>query len=210
MDNFFAGGIDGGRYKPPSTEYLASVASDIVRKWEEFLHNMNEVLVSAEPGVLILPEGADMRDYYRCNYHDIIQVVARVRKRVVDIECFHEGMKTSECKILGLYTYWLSRIKPFFIEDSVTEEGEIYYFTKDFASKVNAEFGYYYLCIMLSNLANSLGLTMDLEGMDPRLYNELVYNMQYRSITPESMMLLVEFMAGHMIPNFYKIWETLS
>jgi len=193
------GSIDNEKiYRPPSDTYVMEVCSSIINVWEDFLRIMNRN-ACRNGKITLLPDGV-IKDYYHLNRYGLKSIVYQVEKRKVYYHCFHNGMDITECKAIGLYTFWLNQIKPFFLNEKGSDGNT--YFDVDFIETVNSKFAYYFMCTMLANLAEQINMPFKVVDNKSHLYKEFAYSLQFRAISQESLMIMTELIAGVLIEGY--------
>lgn len=115
------------------------------------------------------------------------EVFERVHQREDYFERYHNGLKMSNYKEIGLIAYWLVKLKPFYLEEG--------YFDDFFCFRINEEFALYFIFNSVARYATEQGNKYSLKRVDTELYNELLYTMQYRDLSKEAYGCIVELIS---------------
>ena len=118
-------------------------------------------------------------DYF-VSRRDLIDMIIRVDKRDAYFHCFHD-MEINERKQAALYAYWILKFRPFTIIDNRCLD-------KENESTVNEAFAIYIICSILFYSKKLESTTAKKETF----YKKLMYAFRYRSISIDSILLLVE------------------
>jgi hypothetical protein len=150
----------------------------IAKIWEQFIEGIKD------------PElpSSEQKQLFSVNSHKLKEIVIRVNKKAAYFQFFHKDMKISEYKEAAFYAFWIIKWKPF----SLSKEFKPY---EQFAAKVNEEFALYYILTTLKNIAQHESKSTDLDELGESMYRELVYSFQYRDISKDAMILIVELIA---------------
>ncbi len=213
MSQSIAGFIKNNKYYPPKNDYIEDRVKSLYSIWEDFLLCMNKAEVIKNPltkngisnplGVHQIPSDSSIKNYYYVNNGKLIDSINQVDRRIQYYLCFHNDMEISECKVFGLYAFWLNRLKPFFLSDYVSDGKK--YFSQSFVDSVNEEFSFYFLCAMLKNLSEQLQKSFKMNAISDNLYKEFVYSLKSRAIYQEAMMMIAELMASCLIEGYSDI-----
>jgi hypothetical protein len=114
---------------------------------------------------------------YHVSGADIIDVIVRVDKRRAYFHIFH-GMAINECKIAGLYVYWLLKFRPILIYDERYKK----------ETDINEEFA---LVLMFAALTR-LGKIKGAIPIKSPYIKELLYSFRFRNISIDSMIILAD------------------
>ena len=153
---------------------IKSAMEAVLDIWEQFVVGIKSEDVSGET-----------HELYSVNLDVLRDIVVRVNKREAYFQIFHNSMKMSEYKELALYAFWIVKLRPFTL---------LQHF-EPFAGKENAEFALFYIFYVLKNIAERESQHTDLESLGDPIYREIVYSFQYRDISKEALILIVELIA---------------
>lgn len=90
----------------------------------------------------------------------------------------------SDFKEIGLIAYWIVKFKPYHLNATV--------FNEAFALRINEEFALYFIFNAIAKYTKGKGENYHVDRINPDLYNELLYTMQYRDLSKEAYGCIVE------------------
>lgn len=125
-------------------------------------------------------------DVYYVNILALREVFERVHQREDYFTRYH-AIEMSNYKEAGLIAFWITKLKPFHLKAECFDE--IY------DLKVNEEFALYYIFNTVSKYIKEQGNKYVVGKITPKLYNELLYTMQYRDLSKEAYGCIVELLA---------------
>jgi hypothetical protein len=160
----------------------------ITQIWEKFITKVyptykNDTLYPTKEIV----DEIELQRLYSVNLDILKDIVIRVNKRDAYFRYFHNNMRMSEYTETALYAFWIVSLKPF----SLSQE----YFDPCFTGRINEEFSLYYIFTLLCNIANHEAKNAYVSKLGEDMYREIVYSLQYRDISKEALMLIVELLA---------------
>lgn len=129
-------------------------------------------------------------DFQQVSYINVIglrEIFERVHQREDYFERYHKKLKMSNYKEIGLIAFWIVKLKPFHLKEE--------YFDEFFDFRVNEEFALYFIFNSIAQYAKELNKNYSLKKIDPDLYNELLYTMQYRDLSKEAYGAIVELLS---------------
>ena len=111
----------------------------------------------------------------------LAEIVRRVDKRKAYFSYFHKGMTINELKETSLYAYWIIKFHPFALSDKRYEaSSKMAYLNESFA-----------IYLITGAVAGARGIRK-LDFVEKSYGWKLCYSFRYRSLTMDSLMLLVE------------------
>jgi len=143
----------------------------IMKNWEAFVRNHDKSLVMD-------------KDMF-VNKRNIIEVAHRVDKRKAYYSIFHTIDNTSECREIGLLSYWICTLKPFFV---AKEESPLY-------GCPNEMFVLYLMMAMIKRIFLKQYPDEKFKPLNERLIKELVNKFKYCDMSREAMIACVELLA---------------
>lgn len=120
----------------------------------------------------------------------VMSIIAKVDQRKRYFEYFH-NIKMSEFKEVALIAFWYIKLRPI----SVCSTDESVRNSKIFAA-INEKLALYYIFSTYRKMLKKFALPTDPLDKLPRAFiNEILYSFEYRDISKEALILLVESMA---------------
>jgi len=113
---------------------------------------------------------------YNVDVRAIVEIITRVDKRTAYYSFFHDGNQIHEMKRVGIFVYWLLKLKPITIID---EKQRAFDFNENFA-----------LSLIYSGLMK-LGKMQTVPAKDSAIHKYLLYALKYRELPQDSVMTLV-------------------
>ena len=153
------------QYQEMPPREIETIMSSILKTWDQFIKGIKNKEASSEH-----------QDLFNVNLDTLGEIVIRANR----------SPKNSEYKKTALYAFWLVKLKPFSLSKGHFEPYDPY------AAKVNEEFAMYFILSVLKNIAVSKSKNTNLDDLGEGMYREIVYAFQYRDISQEAMMLIVE------------------
>ena len=159
----------------------------LLNLWYEFLKKsipayINECSDLGQPCEVLAKCKAEDTCYV--NVFVLREVFERTHQREDYFERYHEHLKMSNFKEIGLIAFWIAKLKPFHLKAD--------YFEDFFDAKINEEFALYFIFNAVARYAKERNKTYKVGRIDSELYNELLYTMQYRDLSKEAYGCLVE------------------
>jgi len=125
-------------------------------------------------------------DRVEANVKTLKDIVIRVHKRQAYIYCFHDRMKPNEYKISALYTFWILKLRPYWVA-IIDGDDEDYL---DIATRIN-EFIALYIVLSIVKEFNAHFIKNG-RGLLDDYIDELLYSFRYRDISKEAMYLMFD------------------
>jgi len=164
-------------YKPEDFPEFTQPDSSIVSAWlkrlkDYFLHN-----VIAALGIQDITE----LKYHR---HVLYEIFTRIEKRRVYFHIYHKGMEMGEINEGALLCFWILKLMPFQMKGVS-------------ASLLNTKIAYIVFVNLLHYVVNKSNKTADAGSklhvnIKKKLMDDLLYAFQYRDLSKEAIMALVE------------------
>lgn len=125
-------------------------------------------------------------EVYYVNTLALREVFERVHQRDDYFARYH-SIEMSNYKETGLIAFWITKLKPFHLKAE--------YFDEIYDLKINEEFALYYIFNTVARYIKEQGNEYVVGKITPKLYNELLYTMQYRDLSKEAYGCIVELLA---------------
>lgn len=196
------GKVGENNYIPLNSDELKKNILAIENCWKEFISKVTQEYNKD------IEHPIDVE--YEVNALSLRELVERVHQRKDYFIRYHNGMKMSEFKEIGLNMFWLAKFKPFNITGNKYEDSV--------SISINEDFAMFYMLSALKNLSEELRkiyakeieegklvLLYDSDKLSGNLYDEILYSLCFRDIPKEAMGVLVELVANIVIPDIYKI-----
>lgn len=139
------------------------------------------------------------------NESKVLAIIAKVDQRKKYYEYFH-GLEMSEFKEVGLICFWYIKLKPICIsskERSVKDDGEL--------DAINEKLALYFIISTFRNILRRNNIsTKVIDGLPKAYLREILYSFEYRDISKETMVLLIESIAVFLGLNPYQESEELE
>lgn len=133
--------------------------------------------------------GYDPSDLY-VNEKSVLSIIAKVAQRSKYFQYFH-GLNMSEFKEVSLICFWYIKLKPICIaNDSNSKRQSLEY------EAINEKLALYYLLSTYRSMLGKQNLpTTVLDNLPKEYIREILYSFEYRDISKEALILLVESIA---------------
>lgn len=133
--------------------------------------------------------GYDSKDLY-VNEKAVLSVIAKVDQRKKYFQYFH-GLDMSEFKEVSLICFWYIKLKPICISDKNDSNKQ----SAEFEA-INEKLALYYILSTYRNMLEKQKLsTKVLDNLPKEYLKEIIYSFEYRDISKEALILLVESIA---------------
>ncbi len=152
----------------------------IIVLWEQFLQRAYKNYVKSD----FKDKELSISTLYRVNLFGLREVFERTHQREDYFYRYHNELKMSNFKEIGLIAFWIAKLKPFRLNENVL--GEAY------SLRINEEFALFFVFNSISIYAEKHEEKVDLHMINKDLYNEILYTMQYRDLSKEAYGCLVE------------------
>lgn len=131
----------------------------------------------------------DPNDLY-VNEKTVLSVIAKVDQRKKYFQYFH-GLDMSEFKEVSLICFWYIKLKPICISNDSDSKRQSVGF-----EAINEKLALYYLLSTYRSMLNKQNLsTKVLDNLPGEYIKEILYSFEYRDISKEALILLVESIA---------------
>lgn len=159
--------------------------TQIVELWRTFMKNTgpkyDERFGSSESKRV---STMNVDELYDVNLFALKECFEKVHQREDYFKRYHDRLKMSDFKEIGLIAFWLTKFKPFHLNKDL--------FRDAFAMRINEQFALYFIFNAVSRYANEQETNCNVERINSDLYNELLYTMQYRDLSKEAFGCIVE------------------
>lgn len=172
-----------GEYVKLATDVMQTKIDTLLMLWEKFLQATISAVYKNDKQKLLLFEQHDRTELCSINTFLLREVFERTHQREDYFDRYHQ-LDMSNYKEIGLIAFWLVKFKPFHLNFE--------YFDEYYDSKINEEFALYFIFNTVARYIKEDKDGYSLEKISPKLYNELLYTMQYRDISKEAYGCLVE------------------
>ena len=135
----------------------------------------------------------------KVNPKSLVDVIKRVHKRKEYYKFFHKGMEINEYKVMGLYGFWILKLKPFWVEITVNDSEE----NADTGTRINEKIVLYLFMTFIKRV-NYKFYYMS-EDLIQEYLDELLYSFRYRDISKEAMFLMLE--PGYFMFHFQESFD---
>lgn len=175
-------------------EDIQKKVSKIINLWETFLENVKTpYLDTFQNKTTVIVTERKIEDLYETNMFALREIFERTHQREDYFDRYHEKLKMSDFKEIGLIAFWISKFKPFHLSSSI--------FNEAFSLRINEEFALFFIFNAIANYASEQNQEVDLTKINAELYNELLYTMQYRDLSKEAFGCIVELIYLAMVSN---------
>lgn len=183
-----------GDYIQLSSDELKVKISKLIDLWDCFFNDIKTLYVdkSTSENTDFLSNG-NIENLYNVNLFALREVFERTHQRTDYFDRYHERLKMSDFKEIGLIAFWISKFKPFSLKPNL--------FNEAFAMRINEEFALYFIFNSIANYSSLQGQKYKLSRINSELYNELLYTMQYRDLSKEAYGCVVELIYLAMITD---------
>lgn len=166
--------------------------SKLLELWDRFIDDVKTLYVDKLKNITEdFFEQKSLEDLYEVNLFALREVFERTHQRADYFDRYHERLKMSDFKEIGLIAFWIAKFKPFHLEAEV--------FNEAFALRINEEFALYFIFNSIANYIVEQNQKYRLSRINSELYNELLYTMQYRDLSKEAYGCIVELIYLAMI-----------
>lgn len=124
---------------------------------------------------------------YSINVMALRELFERVNQREDYFKRYHNNLKMSNFKEIGLIAFWIVKFKPFHLNEGIVDDY--------FGMRVNEEFALFYIFKTVSKFIEKQNKNRNLNKIPHELYNELIYTMQYRDVSKEAFGCITELLA---------------
>lgn len=173
-----------GNYTALNSQELEYRIKSLLDVWNAFLENS---IKGYDNKKIKVSEQTDLTNVYSVNYLALREVFERTHQREDYFIRYHQNLKMSNYKEIGLIAFWITKLKPFRLKEEFFED---YY---DF--RINEEFSLYFIFNSISRIAKEKEQEYELTYIGSELYNELLYTIQYRDLSKEAYGCLVELIS---------------
>ena len=181
-------------YVKLSYEDIQEKVSKIINLWEAFLEDVKApYLDKFQNKTTEIVAEKKIEDLYEINMFALREIFERTHQREDYFDRYHEKLKMSDFKEIGLIAFWLSKFKPFHLNSSI--------FNEAFSLRINEEFALFFIFNAIANYASEQNQKINLTKINAELYNELLYTMQYRDLSKEAFGCVVELIYLAMVSN---------
>lgn len=133
------------------------------------------------------------------NEKTVLSVIAKVDQRKKYFQYFH-GLDMSEFKEVSLICFWYIKLKPICIADETEQTRESAAF-----EAINEKLALYYLLRTYRSMLRKQNLSEKaLDNLPDEYIKEILYSFEYRDISKEALILLVESIAVFLGLNPYQ------
>lgn len=174
-------------YVALNSEQIEEKIKLLLNVWNRFLTN---TINSCEDKNLKFPKelgNLDLTKIYYVNMLALREVFERTHQREDYFARYHQNLKMSNYKEIGLIAFWIAKLKPFRLKEE--------YFEDYFDLRINEEFSLYFVFNSVAKYAKEKGEKYSLDYINPELYNEMLYTIQYRDLSKEAYGCLVELIS---------------
>lgn len=155
----------------------------LIEMWKSFIKQSLPIYRNEENGITY----TNIDETYSINIVALRELFERVNQREDYFKRYHNNLKMSNYKEIGLIAFWIVKFKPFHLIREIVDDY--------FDLRVNEEFALYYIFSTLSKFNEKQEKKSNLNKITPELYNELIYTMQYRDVPKEAFGCITELLA---------------
>lgn len=138
--------------------------------------------------------------YLYVDQKKVYAIIAKVDQRKKYFQYFH-GLDISEFKETALICFWYIKMKPISIRNKDVQESAEF-------EAINEKLGLYYIISTLKNMLSGKNLSVNAIDNLPKEYlKEIIYSFEFRDISKEALILLVESIAVFLGLNPYQLEE---
>lgn len=166
-----------------NSDVLEGYIKQIIELWEEFIKNtLPEYDKMFSPSEKLANK--DIKSLYDVNHFALKECFEKVHQREDYFKRYHDNLKMSDFKEIGLVAFWLTKFKPFHLCAE--------FFNDAFSLRINEQFSLYLIFNAVNKYALDIGKNCNIDRINSELYNELLYTMQYRDLSKEAFGCIVE------------------
>lgn len=173
------------KYLPLNSKSMETKMNLLLQMWAKFL---SKSLCEYLEGNTENPYNSiKIEDTYSVNVVALRELFERVNQRYDYYDRYHNKLKMSNYKEIGLIAFWIVKFKPFHLKEEFVDNY--------FDLRVNEEFALFFIFKSIATLLEKQNKTPNLDKIDHNLYNELIYTMQYRDVSKEVFGCIAELIA---------------
>lgn len=170
-------------YMHLDAESMENKINLLIEMWRNFIKQSLPTYQTEERKITY----SDIDKTYSINIVALRELFERVNQREDYFKRYHNNLKMSNYKEIGLIAFWIVKFKPFHLKEELIEDY--------FDLRVNEEFALYYIFSTISKFNEKQGKKSNLNKITSELYNELIYTMQYRDVSKEIFGCITELLA---------------
>ena len=183
-----------GDYIKLNPNDIEEKVSKLLNLWDNFLNDVKTPYADKFQNISSdFFEQKNLEDLYEVNLFALREVFERTHQRADYFDRYHERLKMSDFKEIGLIAFWIAKFKPFHLKSEI--------FNEAFALRINEEFALYFIFNSIANYTIEQNQKYRLSRINSELYNELLYTMQYRDLSKEAYGCIVELIYLAMVAN---------
>lgn len=174
-------------YESLNSKKMQEKINSLIAIWKSFLKNVIktyevEIKKIKEDYINDL-ENKKLDDLFYINMIGLTEVFERTNMRKDYYKRYHQ-IDMSNFKEIGAIAFWIVKLKPFSIKETS--------FIEFLSLRINEEFALYFIFNTLSNYAKKCNKSFTLKCINKELYDELLYNIQFREIPKDAFGCIVE------------------
>ena len=172
-------------YTPLTSDKMKNKISRILDLWKGFLESSISEFVEEYNNLTnkhITTSSSD--EITEINYTLLNEVFERSNQRMDYYNRYHDNLKMSNFKEIGVIAFWIVKLKPFHVKCDVYDEV--------FSYRINEEFALYFMFNSVFRYIELKNEEYNKARISVSLYNELLYTMQFRDLSKEAYGCIVE------------------